>query len=47
MQSDGGADPVMDVAMSIIRNNPGVSTRKAALVTGIAAAAYCPSVIRH
>jgi Protein of unknown function (DUF732) len=47
MESDGGADPAVDVAIEMHRKDPALTVARAALFTGLAAAAYCPSVIRH
>jgi hypothetical protein len=47
MAVDRGADPVMDEVPVLQRANPAVTVQKAALFAGIAAAAYCPNVIRR
>jgi Protein of unknown function (DUF732) len=47
MAADRGADPVMDEVPILQRANPAVTVQKAALFAGIAAAAYCPQVIRR
>jgi hypothetical protein len=47
MAADAGADPVMDEVPILQRANPAVTVQKAALFAGIAAAAYCPQVVRR
>jgi Protein of unknown function (DUF732) len=47
MAADRGTDPVMDEVPILQRTNPAVTVQKAALFAGIAAAAYCPQVIRR
>ncbi|BBX39603.1 DUF732 domain-containing protein [Mycobacterium simiae] len=47
MAADRGADPVMDEVPILQRANPAVTVQKAALFAGIAAAAYCPQVVRR
>jgi Protein of unknown function (DUF732) len=47
MAADTGRDPVMDEIPIMQRANPALTTQKAALFAGIAAAAYCPQVIRR
>lgn len=47
MAKDTGSDPVVDVAASIRSAWPTLSFPQAALFSGIAAAAYCPSNIRR
>ena len=47
MAADTGRDPVMDEIPIMQRANPALTTQKAALFAGLAAAAYCPQVIRE
>lgn len=47
MAADTGPDPVIDEAPLMQRANPGLTFQKAALFAGLAAAAYCPQVVRH
>jgi hypothetical protein len=47
MAADTGRDPVMDEIPIMQRASPALTTQKAALFAGIAAAAYCPQVIRR
>ncbi len=47
MATDSGANPVTDEVPILQRANPAVTVQKAALFAGIAAAAYCPQVIRR
>jgi len=47
MADDAGADPVLDATRNVQRDEPNLSISQAALIAGIAAAAYCPSYIRQ
>jgi hypothetical protein len=47
MANDAGADPVLDAATNVQRDEPSLTISQAALFAGLAAAAYCPSSIRH
>ena len=47
MANDAGADPVLDATRNVQRDEPNLSISQAALIAGIAAAAYCPSYIRQ
>jgi hypothetical protein len=47
MANDVGADPVLDASRNVQRDEPNFSISQAALIAGIAAAAYCPSYIRQ
>lgn len=47
MAADTRPDPVIDEAPVLQRANPGLTFHKAALFAGLAAAAYCPQVIRR
>ncbi|MDM4138792.1 MULTISPECIES: DUF732 domain-containing protein [Mycobacterium] len=47
MAADTRPDPVIDEAPVMQRANPGLTFQKAALFAGLAAAAYCPQVIRR
>jgi hypothetical protein len=47
MENDGGADPVLDIGRQIQGDYSGMSLLEAGKFTNLAAAAYCPSVIRR
>jgi hypothetical protein len=47
MANDVGADPVLDASRNVQRDEPNFSISQAAVIAGIAAAAYCPSYIRQ
>jgi Protein of unknown function (DUF732) len=47
MTADTGVDPVSDATMVLSRQKPALGLRSAALIAGISAAAYCPSVVRR
>jgi hypothetical protein len=47
MAADTGSDPVIDDVPILQRANPALTLPKAAIFANIAAAAYCPSVIRR
>ena len=46
-QDDGGADPVIDIGRQVQCDYPVMGLGDAGLFTNLAAAAYCPSVLRH